>query len=261
MDEKKDVSNETLEFYLLAIASFVESASPAYAEPLHIVFGEDPQFCSWLDKVWLPKKMTHGKQLRTLVKKRWPDLDWEEAYLSYFRRVTAEMYQSRFPQTPADIALAHCIAERKRAMLAATLASVHPLCTQATLLQSVNAEALRSCTAFRNTHERFEDWQQLGMVGRRGLRLYPRTQAGMADIQRAFAAIQECWYGPQKQLLGNYQQFRDQVEHVFRAQWPIQESRRFMFAPYARPSAVGYEAGDIRASQVLTPGDAAHIAA
>jgi hypothetical protein len=25
--------------------------------------------------------------------------------------------------------------------------------------------------------------------------------------------------------------------------WPIQEARRFMFVPYAKPSALGYEAG------------------
>lgn len=253
--------NETLEFYLLTIASFVESASPVYAEPLHTVFAEDPQFCSWLEKTWLPKKMTHGKQLRVLVKKRWPDLDWEEAYLSYFGHVTAEIYQPKTPQTPASIALAHCIAERKRAMLTAVIARSHPLCTQATLFQSLSAEALRSCSAFRNAHERFDDWQQLGMVGRRGLRLYPRTQTNTADIQRAFIAIQESWYGSQKHLLSDYQQLRTELESWLRAQWPIQEARRFMFTPYTRASAVGYEAGYLGQPLLLTPGLATNVAA
>ncbi len=234
---------ETLEFYVLAIASFVETSAPVYDEPLREVFAEDAQFCNWLGKAWLPKRLIHGRQLRTLVKKNWPDLDWDEAYMTYLRQTANTIYQDQGLQTSAGVALTHCMAERKYAMLAAALARAHPLCPQASLLQGISNDALRNCAAFRDAHERFDDWEQMGMVRRKRARVYGRTTAGTVEIQRAFAAIQDSWYGAQDFLADNYQSLRREVEHALHAVWPIQEARRFMFVPYARPSALGYEAG------------------
>jgi hypothetical protein len=236
------IKQETLEFYMLAIASFVETSASLYGERVRQCFVEDSQFCCWLEKVWLPKRLVHGRQLRVLVKKHWPDLDWDEAYLFYLRQAVALMDQDRHLETSASIALAHCLSERKTAMLAAAMARANPLCTQASLLQGISNDALRNCTAFRDAHERFDDWEQMGMVRRHHPRLHGRTMAGPVEIQRAFAAIQQSWYGPNDFLVNNYAGFRQVAENLLHDVWPIQEARRFMFVPYARRSALGYEA-------------------
>lgn len=70
-------------FYLVASASFMESATDLYTENLVEYFAEDDEVTSWLAHSWLPEELQHGRALRRYVETAWPEFDWEPAYRGF----------------------------------------------------------------------------------------------------------------------------------------------------------------------------------
>jgi hypothetical protein len=62
-------------FYLVASASFMESATDLYNENLVEYFAGDEEVTSWLAHAWLPEELQHGRALRRY--------DWEPAYRGF----------------------------------------------------------------------------------------------------------------------------------------------------------------------------------
>ncbi|MGC2200380.1 MAG: ferritin-like domain-containing protein [Stellaceae bacterium] len=75
-------------FYLVASASFMESATDIYTENLVEYFAEDEEVTSWLAQSWLPEELQHGRALRRYVETAWPEFDWEPAFRRFVEDFT-----------------------------------------------------------------------------------------------------------------------------------------------------------------------------
>ncbi len=67
-------------FYLIASASFIEITSDVYEKNLATFYAGDNDVVSWLENVWEPEELQHGKALRKFVQTVWPEFDWQKAY-------------------------------------------------------------------------------------------------------------------------------------------------------------------------------------
>ncbi len=70
-------------FYLVASASFMESATDLYTENLVEYFAGDDDVTSWLEHSWLPEELQHGRALRRYVETAWPEFDWQPAFRGF----------------------------------------------------------------------------------------------------------------------------------------------------------------------------------
>jgi len=70
-------------FYLVASASFMESATDIYTENLVEYFAGDEEVTSWLANSWLPEELQHGRALRRYVETAWPEFDWMPAFRGF----------------------------------------------------------------------------------------------------------------------------------------------------------------------------------
>lgn len=70
-------------FYIVASASFIESASDIYTDNLVAFFHDDEEIVTWLKTHWEIEELQHGAALKRYVQTAWPDFDWEAAYRTF----------------------------------------------------------------------------------------------------------------------------------------------------------------------------------
>lgn len=83
IDQTTLVSRELL-FYLVATASFIETATDTYARNLIEYYSDDPEITAWLDQDWQHEELQHGRALKRYVQTAWPDFDWDQVYRAFF---------------------------------------------------------------------------------------------------------------------------------------------------------------------------------
>jgi len=77
------VDSEEL-FYMIAGASFIETASDLYTRNLVQHFADNAEVSDWLAQSWEPEELNHGRALREYVAHVWPEFDWETQYGKFF---------------------------------------------------------------------------------------------------------------------------------------------------------------------------------
>lgn len=74
---------ESMLFYLVATASFIEITTELYTCNLREYFSGDGEVCDWLKQGWEPEEMQHGRALKRYIEVAWPDFDWDAAYRDF----------------------------------------------------------------------------------------------------------------------------------------------------------------------------------
>jgi len=67
-------------FQTLAVASFIEITSNVYEKNLNIYYKDDASTVKWLEDVWMPEEIQHGKSLKKYIETVWPEFDWKRHY-------------------------------------------------------------------------------------------------------------------------------------------------------------------------------------
>src|SRR5258708_4556193 len=102
---------DTTLFYLLAGASFVESASALYTRNLLTYYRDDAQIADWLSNEWEHEELQHGAALRAYVSAVWPEFDWHKAYQSFLAEYSQIASPDAFEATPQLELAARCLIE------------------------------------------------------------------------------------------------------------------------------------------------------
>jgi rubrerythrin len=98
-------------FYIVASASFIESASDVYTDNLVRFFHDDGEIVAWLRQHWEPEERQHGAALRRYVRTAWPDFDWEAAYRTFVADYSPLCAVDRLAGTRALEMAARCVVE------------------------------------------------------------------------------------------------------------------------------------------------------
>ncbi len=107
----KEVKDIDFLFYLITSASFIEITSNIYAKNLIEFYKEHPQITRWLEEVWEPEEVQHGKALREYVKSVWSDFDWDGAYERFKGEYIPLCTLDEFQPTKAKEMLARMVVE------------------------------------------------------------------------------------------------------------------------------------------------------
>lgn len=116
--------NEPL-FYMVAMASLMESATDLYTANLIEHLAGDEEVTSWLRDHWLPEELQHGRALRRYVEAAWPDFPWldvQEAFVEEFRPFCDESLEDDYGLEMAS----RCVVETGTASFYACLSRASP---------------------------------------------------------------------------------------------------------------------------------------
>jgi len=148
-------------FYLVASASFMESATDLYTENLVEYFAGDEEVTSWLTNCWLPEELQHGQALRRYVETAWPDFDWEPAY----RRFVEEFrpYCDAALERARSLEMAsRCVVETGTASYYTTLARASPDPVLAMLARRIASDEVRHYKHFYRYFRTYRDAERPG---------------------------------------------------------------------------------------------------
>jgi hypothetical protein len=129
-------------FYLVASASFMESATGHYTENLLEYFAGDEEVTSWLEHCWLPEELQHGRALRRYVETAWPDFDWEPAYRRFVEEFRPFCDTALEPSRSLEMA-SRCVVETGTASYYTTLSRASPEPVLASLTRRIAQDEVR----------------------------------------------------------------------------------------------------------------------
>jgi len=109
--DRQQVQDDSLLFYIVVSASFIEITSHLYTKNLAAFFCDDPEIVEWLETGWEPEEMQHGASLKRYVQTAWPDFDWEAAYRDFLVEYARLCTHERYADTRSLEMVARCVVE------------------------------------------------------------------------------------------------------------------------------------------------------
>ncbi len=168
--------NEPL-FYMVAAASFMESATDLYTANLIEHFAGDDEITAWLEHCWLPEELQHGRALRRYVETAWPEFPWDpvrDGFISEFGPLCDDALE---PARSLEMA-SRCIVEMGTASLYTTLSRASPDPVLALLTGRIAKDEIRHYKHFYRYFCKYRDaehpgrtaiapalWRRLRMTG------------------------------------------------------------------------------------------------
>src|SRR5581483_2983921 len=114
--KKERIFNDSVLFYSVAGSSFLESTVGFITQNLITFYRDDEEVRSWLEVIWEPEEMNHGRAMKYYVQAVWPDYDWEAAYASFYEEYAKCCKLDLLRPTKALEMLARCVTETEAAM-------------------------------------------------------------------------------------------------------------------------------------------------
>jgi hypothetical protein len=147
-------------FYILASASFIESASDVYADNLVAFFHDDGEIVDWLKRRWEPEERQHGAALRCYVLTAWPGFDWEAAYRTFLADYGPLCAVDRLAGTRALEMAARCVVETGTAAFYRMLSQASEEPVLRALAARIGADEVRHYKHFYRWFRRYRAIEQ-----------------------------------------------------------------------------------------------------
>jgi hypothetical protein len=162
--QRERVIGNTLLFYVVASASFVEITSDVYARNLAEFFHGDAEVVAWLGEVWEKEELQHGRALKRYVETAWPDFDWEGAYRKFLAEFLPFCAFEQFAATRALEMVARCVVETGTATFYRALArtNLEPVLTQ--IAAAISADEVRHYKNFYRFFMAYRDREKTGRL-------------------------------------------------------------------------------------------------
>ena len=224
-------------YYLVAAASFVETAADLYTSNLVLHF-PDPLAREWLAKYWQPEEIQHGRALRAYTEAAWPGLDWQQGYASFFEEYSQLCTMEQLEPSRALEMAARCVVETGTATFYTSLhACAHePVLKQLTGL--IRRDEVRHYNHFRTFYLSYQAEER---VGRLTVLRALRQRFTEAEREDALIGFKHAW-----RMLHPGKLFRDQHFAAF-----MQDVRKRLLPYYPYRMAVQMLLQPLRLNRAL----------
>jgi hypothetical protein len=248
-------------FYGIAAASILEDAVSLRASLLAAVLGEDTEFRTWIEGVWMPAKRAHAQRARVYVESMWPEFDWKAAcdqFAADYRRVSqAASAESGI----ARVALACSMAAAQAAIFYRGLGAVADDPDLRTLLQEMAADEAVHFERFRGYYERHRQGERLGLLASYRTIVSCASRARNIDVRLAFSRLNgDHWYRSMPFQELDYGEFIARMSSLVRRHLPLTPAQRLLFRPWlnARDVCTATTGWPVSAAR---PGETSRLAA
>jgi hypothetical protein len=228
--ERGLVRDDRFTYYLVAGASFIETAADLYTNNLVHHF-PDPLTREWLAKRWQPEELQHGRALRAYLEAVWPGLDWEQGYAGFFDEYSKLCTMDQLEDSRTLEMAARCMVETGTATFYTALHACarEPVLKQLTGL--IRRDEVRHYNYFRSFYQTYQAEERVGRLS--VLRALYRRFAE-AEQEDAYVGFKHAWL-----ILHPGQPFRDEhfaafmqeVRERLRPHYPYRMAVRMVLQP------------------------------
>jgi hypothetical protein len=228
--EHDRVRDDRFTYYLVAGASFIETAADLYTNNLVRHF-PDPLAREWLVKRWQPEELQHGRALRAYVEAVWPGLDWEQGYAGFFDEYSRLCTMAQLEDSRTLEMAARCVVETGTATFYATLHACarEPVLKQLTGL--IRRDEVRHYNYFRSFYQAYQAEERVGRLS--VLRALYRRFAE-AEQEDAYVGFKHAWlilHPGQPFRDGHFAAFMQEVRERLRPHYPYRMAVQMVLQP------------------------------
>ena len=187
--EPEHSRSDPIVYYLVAAASFIETAADLYSTNLTEYFSE-PRLRRWLVENWQAEELQHGRALRRYVETVWPELDWQRGYEAFFAEYGPLCKQEALEARPALELAARCVIETGTATFYTALErrALEPVLRE--LAGKIRQDEVRHYTHFREFLDVLRRDAEVGRLEVLGA-LYRRARE--AQNEDAYLGFKRAW--------------------------------------------------------------------
>ena len=237
MDES--VRPDPFLFYACAMISFLESRVETYVENLQPFFACDAEIRNWLHSVWLPEEAAHGKLMRNLVERQWPELNWQNAFKQFSAVYVPRCKTEELRASVSLEALARCVTETETSMIYRCMASYSKNAELAALLKKMSSDEVRHYGVFKKLHRFHERVERNSFVAKLKL-ITARTELVRdEDLALSFSPLNTNWEGERIFPAWSYKEFLSNTRKVMVRHFPYKEAKKMLFNPIGSQGFVG----------------------
>ena len=173
-------------FYLVAAASFMESATDRYTTNLIAQFRGDDEITEWLERKWLPEELQHGRALRHYVRIAWPDFDWDRAYEMFLDEFSGYCRADELEPTRTREMASRCVVETGTASYYFALSRMSRDPALATIARRIAEDEIRH---YKHFYRYFRRYQQIEPESRSAIFAAVLHRLRMIDRQDGTIAL------------------------------------------------------------------------
>lgn len=157
------VADQDLLFYLVTIASFIETATDTYARNLIQYYSGDTDATAWLEQHWQHEELQHGRALKKYVQSAWPGFDWDQLYAAFYAEFSATCTVEALEPSRCLEMVSRCIVEMGTASYYTTLARLSPDPVLAKLAMLIREDEVHHYKYF---YRYFRHYREINRPGR-----------------------------------------------------------------------------------------------
>jgi hypothetical protein len=228
--EREFVRDDSLTYYLVASASFIETAADLYTENLVLHF-PDPRARDWLSKRWQPEELQHGRALRAYIEAAWPDLDWQKGYAGFFEEYSKLCTMEQLEGSRALEMAARCMVETGTATFYTTLHAWAREPVLKRLTGFIRRDEVRHYNYFRSFYQVYQAEERVGRL--RVLRALQKRFVE-AEQEDAYIGFKHAWrirYPGQRFRDSDFAEFRSEVRERLRPHYPYRMAVQMVLQP------------------------------
>lgn len=247
MSQTTPTRHDAFLFYAMASISFLESAVPDYVENLAPFYRDQPEIVDWLEAIWLPEEVRHGRETRRYVQALWPTFDWEggyEIFLSYYRPCCRN---ERLRPTPALEALARCVTETQAAMIYRCIAAYTHDAELKRLFTGMSQDEVRHYAYFRDVFHDIDQRERNAFFTKAAIVIGRSELVKTEDLALAFQPLNACWRNPKPFGELTYRQFLAATGRIMATHLPFEAAKRMLVRPLRSGAWYEHIAADVLA--------------
>jgi len=187
--EQSVVRDDWFTYYLVAGASFIETAAELYTGNLVLHF-PDPLAREWLAKRWQPEELQHGRALRAYTEAAWPGVDWQQGYAGFFDEYSRLCTMEQLEGSRALEMAARCMVETGTATFYTTLHACAPEPVLKQLTGLIRRDEVRHYNHFRTFYVAYQAEER---VGRLSVLRALHKRFAEAEREDAFIGFKHAW--------------------------------------------------------------------
>jgi hypothetical protein len=237
--DRELVRDDTLLFYIITAASFIEITSDHYTRNLIAFFHGDPEIVDWLQNHWEPEEMQHGASLKRYVQTAWPDFDWEEAYRGFMSEYGALCGHERYASTHALEMVARCVVETGTSSFYRMMADIAAEPVLKELTSKISLDEVRH---YKHFYHYFLRYQESERQGRTAVLKTLWDRAMEIEDEDAFLSFKYIFLtrnpGAEFQRR-DYEAYRAGVRRIGKAHFPYDMALKMFLKPLGLGAAIG----------------------
>ena len=229
---QSDAAEESDAFiFLVAAASFVESATDRYTANLMSQFRGDDEITAWLHQQWLPEELQHGHALRRYVQIAWPNFDWDRVYDAFLDEFSGYCDADELEPTRAREMASRCVVELGTAGYYMTLGRMSRDPALTTIALRIAEDEIRH---YKHFYRYFRRYQEIEPESRFAIFKALLNRLRMIDRQDGIIALKHVYAGVhpgQPFDRGRYRTLRRNSRSLIRVNFPHRMCAQMLLKP------------------------------